>query len=113
MCFTSSGMASSIMKAACSSRATVAGATRLVRATDLGTILHSHDSLRLAFLNACEGAQSGTEDAFAGVAQRLVQQEIPAVIAMQAPISDAAAIVLAQEFYAALAGRISGRCRAG
>ena len=38
-----------------------------------------------------------------GVAQHLVQQGLPAVIAMQFPVSDQAAITLAHEFYGALA----------
>jgi hypothetical protein len=69
----------------------------------LGTLLHNHRSLRLAVLNACEGARTGRTNPFAGVAHSLVQQGIPAVIAMQAAISDNSAIALAQSFYAALA----------
>lgn len=79
------------------------GSSRLVGAQTLGTILHDHRPLRLAVLNACEGARSSTTDPFAGVAQTLVQQRIPAVIAMQFEISDDAAITFAHEFYAALA----------
>ena len=66
-------------------------------------LLHDHETLRLIFLNACQGAQGGRSDPFAGVAQRLVQQGAPAVLAMQFPVSDAAAIALAQAFYQALA----------
>src|SRR5262249_21054998 len=53
------------------------GAARLVSGQDLGVLLHDHHSLRLATLNACEGAQSSTQDPFTGVAQSLVQQGIP------------------------------------
>ncbi len=70
---------------------------------DLGTILHDHRPLRLAVLNACEGARASTEDQFAGTAQSLIQQGIPAVIAMQFRITDQASIMLAYEFYGALA----------
>ncbi|MFN3982407.1 MAG: CHAT domain-containing protein, partial [Caldilinea sp.] len=42
-------------------------------------------------------------DPFAGVGQSLLRQGIPAVIAMQFAISDAAATVFAHEFYAAIA----------
>lgn len=70
---------------------------------DLGTLLHDHRSLRLAFLNACEGARASRSDPFAGVAQSLVQQGIPAVVAMQFAITDEAAIALVREFYSALA----------
>ncbi len=69
----------------------------------LGTLLHDHESLRLAILNSCEGARTSHSDPFAGSAQSLVQQGIPAIIAMQFEITDGAAITLAHEFYAALA----------
>ena len=62
----------------------------------LGAILHDHDSLRLAVLNSCEGARSSEEDPFSGVAATLIQQGIPAVIAMQFEITDRAATVFAQ-----------------
>ncbi len=69
----------------------------------VATLLHNHPSLRLAFLNACEGARFAEGQPLAGVAQQLVQQGLPAVIAMQFPVSDRAAITLAHEFYGALA----------
>ena len=69
----------------------------------LGTLLHDHRSMRLAVLNSCEGARATRDDPFAGTAQSLVQQGIPAVIAMQFEITDEAAIGFAQEFYAAMA----------
>jgi hypothetical protein len=70
---------------------------------DLGMLLHDHRSLRLALLNACEGARTSRTDPFAGTAQSLVQQGIPAVIAMQFEVSDDAAVVIAHEFYGAVA----------
>lgn len=69
----------------------------------LGTLLHDHRPLRLAVLNACEGARTSRSDPFAGVAQSLVRQGIPAVVAMQFEVSDTAAIAFAHEFYAAVA----------
>ena len=69
----------------------------------LGMLLHDHSSLRLAILNACEGARSSRQDPFAGSAQCLVQQGIPAVIAMQFEIADDVASTFAHEFYGALA----------
>lgn len=77
------------------------GRSRLVDAVDLATTLRDHKTLRLLFLNACEGARGGRVDAFAGTAQKLVQQGIPAVLAMQFEVSDQAAIQLATEFYRA------------
>lgn len=74
-----------------------------VSGSNLGMLLHDHHSLRLAILNACEGARASQTDPFSGVAQSLVLQGIPAVIAMQFEISDQAAISLAHEFYGAVA----------
>src|SRR5882724_5738278 len=74
-----------------------------VRGELLGMQLHDHRSLRLAVLNACEGARSSRQDLFSGVAQSLLQQRVPAVTAMQFEISDAAAKVFALEFYRAVA----------
>lgn len=79
------------------------GRVRSVSGDYLGTLLSDHRSLRLALLNACEGARVGLNDPFAGVAQHLVLQGIPAIIAMQFEISAAAALILAQEFYGAIA----------
>jgi tetratricopeptide (TPR) repeat protein len=76
---------------------------RRVSAQFLGTLLHDHRPLRLAVLNACEGARASRTDPFAGTAQSLVQQGIPAVIAMQFEVTDEAAICFTREFYAAIA----------
>lgn len=69
----------------------------------LGTLLSNHRSLRLVLLNACEGARANRRDPFGGVAQKLIQRGIPAVVAMQFAISDTAALKLSKTFYAALA----------
>jgi hypothetical protein len=69
----------------------------------LATLLSGCDTVRLALLNACQGATPGGRSAFAGVAQQLIQQGLPAVIAMQAPILDSDALAFSQEFYRALA----------
>jgi len=79
------------------------GKGRLVSGQDLGVMLSGHRSLRLVILNACEGARSSPSDPFAGAAQSLLQQGIPATIAMQFEISDKAAITFAHEFYGAVA----------
>jgi hypothetical protein len=79
------------------------GRGRSVSGQYLGTLMHDERTLRLAILNACEGARTSLSDPFAGTAQSLVQQGIPAVIAMQFEITDEAAIAMAHEFYAALA----------
>ena len=73
-------------------------------ASRLSVLLHDHHhSLRLAVLNTCEGALFMSADPFASVAGSLLRQGIPAVVAMQFKISDQAARVFAEDFYAALA----------
>ncbi|MBX3011385.1 MAG: CHAT domain-containing protein [Caldilineaceae bacterium] len=72
-------------------------------ASDLARLLHNERTLRLVLLNACESAQTGVTNPFGGVAQALVQQGVPAVVAMRYPISDEAAVTFSHEFYAALA----------
>jgi len=74
-----------------------------VSGQQLGMLLHDHRPMRLAVLNACEGARASRTDPFSGTAQSLVQQGIPAVIAMQFEITDQAAIAFAHEIYGALA----------
>jgi hypothetical protein len=79
------------------------GKAHVVGGDKLGRLLHDYDSLRVAVLNACEGGRTSKKDVFGGVAQHFVRRGIPAVIANQFPVSDSAAIILAQEFYGALA----------
>jgi pSer/pThr/pTyr-binding forkhead associated (FHA) protein len=74
----------------------------LVSGQDLGVILEGYDSLRLAVVNACEGARTSASDPFAGVAQSLIQQGIPAVIAMQFAVTDKAAVTFAHELYSSI-----------
>jgi CHAT domain/SIR2-like domain len=76
----------------------------LVSGEILGNLLRNHDALRLAVLNACEGARLSRTDSYAGIAQKLLLQgRVPAVIAMQYEITDDAAITFARQFYGALA----------
>ena len=79
------------------------GRGRPVSGQYLGVLLHDHQWLRMVVLNACEGARTSPSDPYAGVAQALVQQGIPAVIAMQFPIFEESAVEFAQEFYGAIA----------
>lgn len=72
----------------------------------LAAKLQDHTSLGLVFLNACNtgrAAASGEGPPFAGVASALVFGGLPAVLAMQFPISDRAAIRFGQAFYRHLA----------
>jgi TPR repeat protein len=77
--------------------------THRVSSLELGQLLGDRRSLRLAVLNACEGARSTRADPFAGMAQALLRAGIPAVIAHQFPISDSAALDFSQSFYEAVA----------
>lgn len=65
-----------------------------------------NEPARLVFLNACKtgtpGAQTGMHP-FAGVASALVHKGVPAVVAMQYPISNDAATLFAATFYERIA----------
>lgn len=71
-------------------------------ADEVAAILAASPTLRLAVLNCCDSAVSDGRDPFAGTASALVRAGVPAVVAMRRPITDTAAIVFADEFYAAL-----------
>lgn len=79
------------------------GSAQWVDGGDLLPLLGSHHTLRLAVLNACEGARGSRVDPFGGVAQALVRGGLPAVVAMQFEITDDAALVFARELYEAVA----------
>ncbi|MEP6797810.1 MAG: CHAT domain-containing protein [Lapillicoccus sp.] len=68
----------------------------------LGPFLHDHDPLRLVVLNACRSARVDATDPFGGMAQGLVQHDVTAVVAMQFPISDGAAVAFTSRFYGAV-----------
>lgn len=77
-----------------------------VTAERLTHILRNHESLRLIFLNSCEGATSGASNIFSGLAQQLVKSmpsTLMAVIAMQETITDHTAVNLTRNFYQAIA----------
>jgi tetratricopeptide (TPR) repeat protein len=82
------------------------GLGQLVDGSSLGVLLRDVLTMRLVFLNACDTAQVTREqglDPFAGVASAMVMAGIPAVVAMQFPISDQAAITFSGTFYPLLA----------
>jgi hypothetical protein len=73
----------------------------------LASVIAGDSSLRLVILNACETARTTAQELFAGVAQSVANQGIPAVVAMQFPILDPMAVRFARRFYRALAtGRV-------
>ena len=59
--------------------------------------------LRLVFLNACETGRGGRVEWNRGLAPALVAAGIPAVVANQYAVEDAAATAFARELYAQLA----------
>ena len=79
------------------------GRRHLLRSRDLARLLDGHPSLRLVFLNSCEGARGSEGDPFSGTAATLVRRGIPAVVAMQYQITDQAAIEFSSAFYESLA----------
>lgn len=70
-------------------------------AMELGILLN-RSSVRLIVLNACESGRLATEP-FRTLAPALIRGQVPAVIAMQFEVPDAAARAFAGEFYRALA----------
>jgi hypothetical protein len=69
----------------------------------LGGMLVKAQRLRLVVLNLCAGGRSAQSEPFLGVAQALIGNGVPAVVAMQAQVSEAAAARLSP----ILLGRIS------
>lgn len=87
--------------------ATEEGKTDPLSATQVGTLLADHSSLKLVVLNACQGATSDMSDLFSSTAATLARRGIPAVLAMQEEITDRSALELTRSFYEALADGLS------
>ena len=80
------------------------GREKTVTGPVMADLVRDFTSLRLVFLNACRTAElSDATDPFAGLAAALVMAGVPAVLGMQIPISDAAAIAFSGAFYQRLA----------
>ncbi|TVT63897.1 MAG: CHAT domain-containing protein [Denitromonas halophila] len=83
---------------------TAPGTADTIAGRQLAVLLRNHlTSLRLVFLNSCMGATASARDPFGGMAQSLIRRGIPAVIAMQFPVPDGAAVAMARHFYRYLA----------
>lgn len=78
------------------------GEAELIPAEKLAILLGGCKTLRLVILNTCASATTGTHSAFSGVAQCLIQHQIPAVVAMQTAITDTDALHFTEELYQAL-----------
>ncbi len=82
------------------------GNAHAVSGQALADTLRNFYSLRLVVLNACDTARSSCLerfDPFAGVATALLMAGLPAVLAMQYPFSDRAAVAFSTTFYKRLA----------
>lgn len=75
----------------------------LITAQVLGRALENAPTLRLVFLNACETSSGDERDIFSSTAATLARRGIPAVLAMQFEVTDAAAIAFARTFYESVA----------
>lgn len=84
---------------------TSSGGAHVVSASLLAEHLRGFRSVRLVVLSACESAtvpRRAGLDPYSSVATALFHQGIPAAVAMQAPISNGAAIAFSRAFYRAL-----------
>lgn len=79
------------------------GEFHAMSAIALGRMVSGHRSLRLAFLNACEGGRTSDGELFSSVGAVLTRRGVPAVISMQFNISDRAALEFSRLFYDSLA----------
>ncbi len=87
------------------------GGMQFVDEDRFAKLFTNQSSLKLILLNACQGAAVSNSRAFVGIAPKIVATGVPAVVAMQYPIYDDAAVLFARTFYFALfrgpnAGRI-------
>lgn len=82
------------------------GQCEAISAESLVAVVKDFPNLRLVVLNACNTGRAGSggqEDPFSGLAPALTRGGVAAVLAMQLPISDVAAIAFSKAFY----GRLS------
>jgi len=76
----------------------------------LAQLALSHKPIKLVVLNVCGNTRGDDGRAFQGLAPQMVRSGVPAVVAMQYPISDEAATMFAREFYKRLcAGEDAGQ----
>ena len=85
------------------------GEVRPIFGDDLRRISRDSDSLQLVVLSGCMTAQTHHHDALKGVATTLLQDSLPAVLAMQYSILDESGIEFASKFYEELSKGSSAR----
>jgi CHAT domain-containing protein len=83
-----------------------AGNTKIITEAQLVAMLRRQAAPpHLIFLAACQSAERSTADAFAGLAPKLVQAGVPAVVAMRARVAMGTARRLSRVFYSELVAR--------
>jgi hypothetical protein len=75
------------------------GSQDWVHSGTLSRLAVNYRTIRLVVLNVCGGGRMDDSRAFQGLAAQMVHYGVPAVVAMQYPISDEAATTFAREFY--------------
>jgi hypothetical protein len=75
------------------------GSPDWIHSGTLSRLASNHRSIRLVILNVCGGGYAEDGRAFQGLASQMVRYGVPAVVAMQYPITDEAAAIFAREFY--------------
>ncbi len=80
-----------------------AGNARPVSERTFREFFIGHPETRLAVFNACQTATTSAHQILFGLAPRLLQRQLSAVVAMQYPIADTAALIFTREFYRSLA----------
>lgn len=78
------------------------GASQPVSAQELAQLLADQKSLRLCVLGACEGARAAESQPFSSLAAALLQEGVPAVLAMSEEISVSAAREFTRAFFGAI-----------
>jgi CHASE2 domain-containing sensor protein len=81
---------------------TTGGETDHLLLDQFAKLLQDQVDVKLVVLNSCEGAALASGQAHVGMAPKLVESGIPAVIAMQYPIYDRVAIKFAEKLYHSL-----------
>jgi len=77
--------------------------SQLVGSERMRILLQGKSNLRLAVLNACQGAVAAESEPLSSVAAAMVRSGVPAVVAMQFEVSDKAARTIGETFYQSLA----------
>ena len=79
------------------------GKARLITEREFSQIFTGVNETRLVVLNACQSAATSSTSPLVGLAPRLLQRQLSAVVAMQQPMTDQAALIFSRSFYRSLA----------